>query len=345
MTEVNKKINILIATGVYPPDLGGPAEYAKNVEKVWREAGYKVLIKTFRLERKMPTGIRHLWYFFKILPAVWKADFVFILDTYSVAFPAILASKIFGKKTIIRIGGDFLWESYVERTGDMIPISEFYKGNFFVRFNFKERIIFKITKWVFKKASVLVWSTDWQREIMNAPYALPKGKNFTVENFYGSKIAGADFSVKNFVWPVRNIKIKNGEKIKLAFAEAAKADPRIILDLETMPFPKLIEKIRKSYAVILPSLSEVSPNLILHAIQYGKPFILTKYSGFSEKLKDIGIFVDPLDEKDIKEKILALAKPEIYAEYQKKVQSFNFTHTWKQISDEILRIYDEVCHN
>ena len=30
-------MKILIATGIYPPELGGPAEYAKNLEYIWKK--------------------------------------------------------------------------------------------------------------------------------------------------------------------------------------------------------------------------------------------------------------------------------------------------------------------
>ncbi len=40
---------------------------------------------------------------------------VVALDTYSVAFPAVLAAMLFRKKLVLRVGGDFLWEQYLER--------------------------------------------------------------------------------------------------------------------------------------------------------------------------------------------------------------------------------------
>ncbi|MFA6551969.1 MAG: hypothetical protein WCT19_00515 [Candidatus Paceibacterota bacterium] len=338
MMENNKKFNILITTGIYPPDIGGPAEYAKNLENVWIKSGHKVSVKTFRTERNLPTGFRHIWYFFKILPTVFSADFVLVLDTFSAAAPAILAAKIAGKKSVIRVGGDFLWEQYVQRTGEMIPLPEFYKGNFYAKFNFKERLIFKVTKWSLNNAAFLVWSTDWQKEIMVLPYGFDLKKCSIIENYYGPKFGNTNSSNKKFIWPVRSIKIKNSLNLLAAIDQAGKECKDIFLDNETVPFPKLIEKIKSGYAVILPSLSEVSPNLILQSIQCGKPFIVTKHTGLYEKLKKIGIFVDPLNREDIKQKIVWLCDDKNYDEQKKKIESFNFTHTWEDIASEFLRL-------
>ena len=66
-----------------------------------------------------------------------------------------------------------------------------------------------------------------------------------------------------------------------------------------VPYAELIEKIRACYAVAIPSISEVAPNSVIDAIRCGVPFILTKYSGYAEKYKDMGIIIDPLSQVDM----------------------------------------------
>ena len=68
---------ILVATGIYPPDIGGPAQYAYELEKIWKTEGYDVTVKYFLFERKLPTGIRHIWFLIKSLPSILRADFIF----------------------------------------------------------------------------------------------------------------------------------------------------------------------------------------------------------------------------------------------------------------------------
>jgi len=137
-------MKILISTGIYPPKIGGPAQYAKNLKEAFEKRGNIVSVQTYGVEEKLPTGLRHLFFFFKVIPDVLKSDEVFILDTFSVGLPTVLVCRIFGKKRIIRTGGDFLWEQYVERTGKKVLLSNFYDTEK-TNFSRKEKISQKIS--------------------------------------------------------------------------------------------------------------------------------------------------------------------------------------------------------
>src|SRR3989344_3051483 len=108
-------MKILIATGIYPPDIGGPAQYTKGVEEAWRAQGHTVQVLSFGIERKLPTGIRHLYYFFRVLFSLPRADFVFSPDTFSAAIPAFFASKLFGKR-IWRFFATFIKHAFQDST-------------------------------------------------------------------------------------------------------------------------------------------------------------------------------------------------------------------------------------
>ncbi len=344
-----KPLNILIATGIYPPDLGGPAEYAKNIETEFRKMGNMVFVKAFGFEKKLPTGLRHIWYLFRLLPIVRKVDLIIALDTFSVALPTVIVAKIFKKKVIIRTGGDFLWESYVERTGEKVLLTRFYetrKSNF----NLKEKVVFWLTKFVLHSVSAIVFSTTWQRDIFVPAYKLDKRKNFIIENFYGQKVsfpkkAEQNNTSKIFVSATRPIKFKNNELLKEAFVEAKRFDKYIILDTEPVPHKEFLEKIANSYAVVLPSFGEISPNMILDAISAGTPFIVTRECGIYDRIKDIAIFVDPLNKEDIRDKIIYLANENIYKAQKRAVESFSFTHSWGQICREFLSVYGVILQN
>lgn len=327
-------MRIFIATGIYPPAIGGPSQYAKNVKAEWKKKGHKVKVRTFRFEHHLPSGFRHLYYFLKIIPAVLWCDFVFALDTFSVGLPTVLAAKIFGKKVIIRTGGDFLWEQYVERTGQNVLFRNFYtqeKNNL----SKKEKVIFNLTKWTLRNASKVVFSTEWQRGIFLQAYNLDIKDTAIIENYYGPK--EGNFSPQNniFVASSRNLVWKNLDTIKVVFNEIKSAS----LFLDNLQFDEFMNKIKNSYAIILVSLGDISPNLILDAIRYNKPFICTKEIGIFDRIKDVGIFVDPLDEKEIKDAVIKLLDKEEYEKWRQKIQNFNFTHTWEQIAQECLKIW------
>jgi len=335
-------MKIFISTGIYPPDIGGPSQYAKGLENSFEDLGNKVSVGYFDIEKKLPTGIRHIFYFFKILPKILSSDLVIILDNFSAALPTLLASKLFGKKTILRTGGDFLWEGYVERTGEQVLFRDFYK-TCMNKLSLKEKFIFRIMNWILSNVDALIFSTRWQLNIFLAAYDLDPRKLFIIENFYGEKDKKTtEVNNKIFVASTRKLKWKNQDVLREAFQIVKSQKPEIELDVENVPYGDFIEKIRASYAVILASLGDISPNMILDAIRLNKPFILTRENGLTDRIADIGLFVDPQNVRDISDKILSLSDPKVYAEYKARIENFQFTHSWIEIAQEFLDISKKI---
>jgi len=334
-------MKILLATGIYPPQIGGPAQYAKNLAKALRAQGHEVLVRTYELERKLPMGVRHLLFFLRSLCVMPGTDLVIALDTFSVALPAVCAAKLCGKKMIIRTGGDFLWEFYAERTGDLVLFKDFYATRM-SRLNFKERMVFKLTRWTLQSVNAVIFSTEWQRDIFTPAYGLDTRKNFIVENFYGEHLPSFPPVEKNFVSASRPLKWKNHDRLAQAFQRVSAKGVSVVHDFTTVPHEKFIEKLQHAYAVILVSLGDISPNMILDAIRCSKPFIMTKETGLTNKLKDIALLIDPESIDDISEKIEMLCDPKIYTEYQSRVQNFKFTHSWDEIAREFLAVNTKI---
>lgn len=330
-------MRILIATGIYPPALGGPAQYAFNLKNEWEKMGHKVSVKTFGFEHKLPMGIRHLFYFLKIIPDVLGSDFIFALDTFSVGWPATCAARLFGKKIIMRTGGDFLWEGYVERTGDLVLLKDFYDTTQ-ENWSRKERKIFDITWWTLHHVDVLFFSTTWQRDIWMKPYGLDASKTPVIENYYGAKEASYEPARKDFIAGTRKLKWKNLDMLSKSFEGTTEAS----LDLQNYSYEEFMKKISECYATILVSLGDISPNMILESIRCGKPFIITRENGLMDRIGPIAISVDPQNEEDIKEKVLWLCKKENYDAQVEKIKDFNFTHSWSEIAQEVLDLYKKL---
>lgn len=325
-------MRILIATGIYPPALGGPSQYAKNVKLEWEKKGYEVKVKTFHFEHLLPSGFRHLYYFLKIIPRVYWCDFIFALDTFSVGWPATCAARICGKKIIVRTGGDFLWEGYVERSKELVLLKDFYQTTK-QKWSGKERFIFHITKWTLSHCDALIFSTKWQRDIWLKPYGLEKVKVFFIENFYGQKEESFEPQNQEFVASTRKLVWKNLGMLKDVGAKVY---------LENSPYKELMVKISHAYGVLLVSLGDISPNLILDAIRLNKPFIITEENGLMDRIGSIAITINPLDKEDIKSKVSWLLQKENYNAQVEKIKNFNFTHTLEEISEEIIDIWKKI---
>ncbi len=336
-----RKLKILITTGIFPPKIGGPAQYAKHLKKAFVRAGHSAKVRTFGLEDYLPTGVRHLYFLLKIIPAAIWSDTVFILDTFSVGLPTIFLCKILGKKGIIRTGGDFLWEQYVERTKKKVLLRNFYQSEI-SNFSRKEKIIFKLTKWTLRNASKIIFSTDWQRDIFVKAYGLKETDTCVVENYYGPKESDKDFDSKEFIGSGRNLVWKNFDILRNVFEKVRDKDKEATLFMEQLPYEQFMKKMSEAYAVILVSLGDISPNMILAAIRLNRPFVCTKEIGIYDRVKDAGIFVNPLDQDEIERAVLDLLTTEGYVRAKEKVRSFSFIHTWDEIAHEFLGVYDNL---
>lgn len=334
---INEK-KILIATGIYPPSIGGPAQYAYELEKVWKSAGYKVTVKYFgKIEKVLPSGIRHIYFLIKSVWSFLNANKIFVLDTWSAALPIATLCFFTRKKFIIRTGGDFLWESYLERTKKKILFSNFYKDEV-KNLNKKEKIVFIFTKWILKRAEKIVFSTAWQRDVWIEAYNFSKEKTLIIENFYGKFLNPIQITNKIFLASTRHLFWKNIDALKDVFEDENIKKTGFILDTKIYNHQDFLFHISNAYAVILVSLGDISPNMILDAIRYGKPFIVTREIGIYDRIKNIALFADPLNKNDIKEKVLWLSNSENYQIQKNKIRSFSFTHSWEEIAEKFLKI-------
>lgn len=131
--ESVKKPHILIATGIYPPDIGGPATYSELLFEELPKRGFSVEVLSFGEVRYMPKVVRHIAYFCKVLRRGRKADLIYAQDPVSVGLPSLSAAKILGKRFILKVVGDYAWEQFQfgrEHKTDFITPEEFQSRRF-----------------------------------------------------------------------------------------------------------------------------------------------------------------------------------------------------------------------
>ncbi|MHB8651688.1 MAG: glycosyltransferase family 4 protein [Minisyncoccota bacterium] len=130
-------MRILIATGIYPPDIGGPATYSKLLYEELPKEGFDVQVLSFGEVRHLPKLVRHIAYFVKAIQAGKHADIIFAQDPVSVGLPAMLAAKFLGKRFVLKVVGDYAWEQGTSRFGVHDSLDYFSKRYleypFFVR--------------------------------------------------------------------------------------------------------------------------------------------------------------------------------------------------------------------
>lgn len=143
MSNSQHSNRILIATGIFPPEIGGPASYAKTLADRLKDSGVTVLTyspvlnfkddknqsyKIIRVWQKWPKGLKHLIYFFKALSLAKKSDAVFVLNAVSAGVPAMYAAKMAKKKFFVKIVGDAAWEKAINKGKTHLLINDFQKS-------------------------------------------------------------------------------------------------------------------------------------------------------------------------------------------------------------------------
>lgn len=125
-----KKKKVLIATGIFPPDIGGPATYAKILVDELPRYGIQAQVVNFSPLMRYPTVLRHCIYLARMLQLCPNADVILALDPVSVGLPSALAAIVWRKRLVLKIGGDYAWEQAVQRFGVDAPLDQFRENRY-----------------------------------------------------------------------------------------------------------------------------------------------------------------------------------------------------------------------
>lgn len=141
-------MRLVLATGIYPPEIGGPATYAALIEEELRHRGWEVAVLPFRTVRSLPSVIRHLAYAWKLFRLTRDAQAILAQDTVSVGLPAVLVAKLRRLPLLIRVPGDFAWEQSVQRFGVADSIDDFQEK----RYGWRIEVLRRLQAWVVRSA-------------------------------------------------------------------------------------------------------------------------------------------------------------------------------------------------
>lgn len=327
-------MRILIATPLYPPQVGGPAKYAKHLADEFTAQGHLVSVVAYgRVERALPSGLRHAWYFARLVGRMGRVDAVLALDTFSVGLPALYAAKLYHKKLVVRIGGDALWETYVERTKELIKLGEFYDVP--RSLSRKERVMQKGVERLARYAT-FAFTTEWQRGLWAKAYG--PSATALVPNFYPAPSEPHEPRGRIFIAAGRDTVLKNKQGLHKVFAQVKKAHPDIELDERVLPPQEHLMRLKSCYAVIVASISEVNPNTAIEAAAARKPFIAPLDCGGKEALSGMGLFVDTADTQALEETFTSLLNQATY-DACVKASAQLAPYSWSDSAKEYLALF------
>ncbi len=193
-----KARGILIATGIFPPDIGGPASYAKTLAtKVAKSSPVTVIsyspvrnseldkelpFRVIRVWRGWPKGLRHLIYLCRVLGQARNYEVVFVLNAVSAGVPARLAARFSKREFVVTIVGDVAWEYAANKKQTSLLLDDYQK---FERKGWSG-LLHKLQFLVCKGAHSIIVPSKYLSNIV-AGWGIPKDKIDVVYN-------GVDFT-------------------------------------------------------------------------------------------------------------------------------------------------------
>ncbi|HEY0010298.1 MAG TPA: glycosyltransferase [Candidatus Paceibacterota bacterium] len=315
-------MKVLVATPLYPPQIGGPATYAARIERELPAKGIAVTMLPFSSVAMKTRIVRHALYFLGILRKARGADVVYALDSTSVGIPALIAAKLCYRPLVVRIGGIGSWERAVEQSYKIGPPHEF--ANYLQLLSTDLRQLYRLERMVWRQARTVVVPSEYLKQslvllgipaeritvIYNGMEPVPDGTDrVRIPGLIVS--AGRLAEIKRFDVLVEAVRLiaedlpdarlhiygsgPTHDALEAAIRQAG-MEGRIELR-SALPRMELLERIGEASVFALASWHETFSNLLIESMAVGTPVVSTAAGGTPEVVNSgvNGLLVPPGD--------------------------------------------------
>ena len=156
-------MKVLIATGLYPPEIGGPATYSKILHDSLPQKGIEVQVIPFRTVKRFPKVIRHIAYALAVFREGRKVDCIYAQDPISVGLPSAIVAWILRKPFILKMVGDYAWEQSTQRYGFSGTIESFQHAEL----SFAPKMLRWLERFVARRAVRIVVPSKYLAKIVS----------------------------------------------------------------------------------------------------------------------------------------------------------------------------------
>ncbi len=391
-------MQLVLATGIFPPDVGGPATYVEHLAKEFiRRGADNITVITYAKEEKgisvsqeggktvvrvSKSGgpiVRWRRYAKALRDHAAQSDVVIAFSSISVGMPLKMA-KLSKPVRILRLGGDYFWERYTAM-GGLRTLREWYKLRPYrqrhvitdeAAYTLTRRLNTHFMKPILPTFHHIVFSTQFQEEIYRLYYpVLPD--HSVIENAFPEKV-----TLSQSVHYMRSEELR-GRRLRLlyfgrfvgfknlkALLEAVAKLPHVTLTFvgegpQTKMLKAIVQKLgiieRVNFSaprsqsekkavfadhdlLILPSLTEISPNSALEGRANGMPVLLSEETGLSDALTQ-GMVVRPLrTSEEIAKAVLEVEQR--YGEIATEAMQPIPERTWEHVAEEFVHLFEKI---
>jgi glycosyltransferase involved in cell wall biosynthesis len=136
-----KSLSVLFVTGIFYPDVGGPAIHVRRFAEYLNQKGHTVRVITYTQNKEKDTfsfpvtriayGPKLMrWFLFFITVLLYTPFYkvVYVHDLTAAGVPGVISAKLFRKKVLLRNVGDQLWERAAESGKTKLSFLEYYEA-------------------------------------------------------------------------------------------------------------------------------------------------------------------------------------------------------------------------
>ena len=338
--KTKQKSAILIVTGIFPPDIGGPASYVPKIATELCKRGWRAtvitlsdslshddsfypfrVIRILRPQSKMKRIPQTVW---TIAKYTKTADVIFANGLF---LESVIASKLKRKPSVIKIVGDWAWERSVNHGWTKDTIDKFQKNRYPIHIQSIKWLRSIVTRCNYKvitpshylRRIVEGWGVNSDRieVIYNALEPINGVSPMQLPSFAGATVItvarlvtwkGIDRIIKvvSSISDVRLIIVGDGtERTSLENLVTDLGTAERVIFTGQVSKQAVLQYLKASDIFVLNSTYEGLPHIVLEAMAVGVPVIATDVGGTGEVVKHEinGLLIPPRDNEALRSAI------------------------------------------
>jgi len=341
-------MRIVIATPIYPPEIGGPATYTRELGLRLAKSE-QITVVAYADQAEVTEGVKlvlvaksqglfsRLWQFFlELLREGRNAQVIYVQNAVAAGLPAAIAGMILKKPVVLKFVGDEAWERATQAGKTKKNLAEFLAAP---EGGFKTSIFISIQRFVLNHVTAVVPPSQFLGEMLETYYGVPKEKVSVNYNAFEDSVAArqGERKARQILSVGRLVSWKRIDGIINALKIVKNAYPDATLVIagegpEEASLKKLVEDLglagsvefkgalpreetsaleAQSGVIVLNSTYEGLPHIALEAFAAQTPLIATDIPGTREAVVNgkTGLLVPPRDDAT-----LAVAIERIFSE-------------------------------
>lgn len=185
-------MRVLIATGIYPPETGGPATFVPALAADWNARGWDVTVVTYGdantltskfwkvdvVSRSGGPLLRYLRYALRVWKLAQGVDLVFLQGPVSDGLPGTIGALFAGCPTVLRVPGDFVWEGMQREQASAVLSLEAFLAS---KKPLKWRFVFWLESLVARRASRVITPSRYLQRLVQA-WGVPEARGRVIYN-------------------------------------------------------------------------------------------------------------------------------------------------------------------